>query len=36
MHLQAGVDLNDMTEDGDGVLVITAMKVSIKYTEFYN
>ena len=36
MHLQEGVDLNDMTEDGDGVLVITATNVSIKYAEFYN
>jgi hypothetical protein len=36
MHLQEGVDLIDMTDDGDGVLVITAMNVSIKYAEFCN
>jgi len=36
MHPQEGVDLNDLNEDGDGVLVITAMNVSIKYAEFYN
>ena len=34
--LQKGVDLIDLTEDGDMVLVITAMNFYIKYAEFYN
>jgi hypothetical protein len=36
MHPQEGVDLNGLTEDGDGVLVIKAMNVSIKYAVFCN
>jgi len=34
MHPQEGVDFNDLTEDGGGVLVITAVNVSINTRNF--